>query len=140
MTQAVKSLKSSDLQVEYDVHDFIGASALIGNQGQGIILVSGISLNWSYDKCPRFTELTIGAPLVTYRYKVNLTRSVGSKILDQREFKYGPGEVDRFLVDLNYPQDGVYTTWLSFTYKTINEQASHIYATERVKHDVCEKE
>jgi hypothetical protein len=40
-------------------------------------------------------EARVGAPLVTYRYEVDLTNSRGLKLLDTREFKYGAGDVDK---------------------------------------------
>src|SRR5262249_3221524 len=111
--RAVTQLTDPDLQVEYYVEKYTGANVLIGNRGQAIIVASELTLHWDYRKCPNFRKPTVGAPLVTYRYEVNLSKAAGSKLLETREFKYGPGDVDKFLVDLKFPGDGVYTIWLT---------------------------
>lgn len=137
--KAVTQLSDPDLQVEYSVQRYTGATVLIGNRGQGIIIASGLTLHWDYRPCPEFKEPTVGLPLVTYRYRVDLTASKGSKLLDDREFKYGAGDVDKFLVDLTFPDHGIYTVWLTFRYKKLGESASRLYETEHLERELCEK-
>lgn len=136
--KAVSALKASDLTVEFSVDKYTGASVMIGNEGQGIVLVSGITLNWDFRPCPRLTEVLAGAPLVTYRYDVTLTQAKGSKLLDTQDFKYGPGDIDRFLVDLHYPGHGIYSVWFSFTHKAPGEASMKTYQTAKADNSVCE--
>jgi|GEM_PF-4046801 len=135
----IQTASSSDLRVDFHVGKYTGGNMLLGNQGQGIIIVSDLTIHWSYRECPQFREPTVGVPLVEYRYEVDLTASEGSQRLDPREFKYGPGDVDKFLVDLNYPDYGVYTVWLSFQYRHLGEDEVHLYETEKDQREVCEK-
>jgi hypothetical protein len=79
--------------------------------------------------CPSYEAPRFGAPLVTYRYDVDLTKSKGSKLLDDRDFKYGSGEVDRFLVDLHYPDYG--------DYKELGTQEMHTFHTQTLVRPVC---
>jgi hypothetical protein len=136
---AVAELKAPDLQVEYALSRYGGASLLIGNRGQGVELVSDLSLHWTYAKCPVPDPMTVGAYIVTYRYVADVTTSDGSKRLDDKTFKYGPGEVDEFKVDVRYPADGVYRVWMSFAHKTLGEPASRTFVTERAERRVCEQ-
>ena len=91
-------LQAPKLNVDYRVSRFTGATIEISNQGQGSIVVSKLTLNWAYTKCPRLEPPTSGAPMVTYRYNVNLTTSDGSKEFEARDFKYGPGKLTDFLL------------------------------------------
>ena len=134
VNKAVSQLKDPDLQVDYHVARYTGENILIGNQGQGIIIISELTLQWGYQECPEYRE-----PLVTYRYEVDLTKSSGSKLLDDREFKYGPGDVDKFLVDLNFPGHGVYEIWITFKYKKIGESTSHLFESTHDEREVCVK-
>src|SRR5882672_4874091 len=129
---AVKKIKATDLQGEFSVDPW-GANFLIGNQGQGIILVSDLSFHWKYRKFPIYEEPLPGAPLVTYRYDVNLTTRGGSQILDSRIFKYGPGEVDQFKIDLHFPDYGIYAVWVSFNYRELNKAEAASYETATVE-------
>jgi hypothetical protein len=110
-------LQAPKLNVDYSVSRFTGATIEISNQGQGSIVVSQLTLNWIYTKCPQSEPPLMGAPMVEYRYNVDVTASDGSKEFETRDFTYGPGEIERFLIDINYPEKGVYTTWLSFDYR-----------------------
>jgi hypothetical protein len=120
-----------ELTVDFDVSTFSGAEILIGNEGQHIFVLRDLTINWEYSKCPEFERPTTGAPLIEYRYEVNLTTSKGSKLLDSKTFKYGSGDADKFHVDLHYPGYGVYTIWLSFKYKRLGKQTEQIYETRR---------
>jgi hypothetical protein len=139
VNKAVSQLKDSDLQVDYHVGQYTGANILIGNRGQGIIIISELTLHWDYRKCPEYREPLVGAPLVTYSYEVHLTKSSDSKVLDYREFKYGPGDVDKFLVDLNFPGHGVYNIWITFKYKKIGEPTLHLFESTHDEREVCVK-
>ncbi|MHC1698584.1 MAG: hypothetical protein AB9919_11100 [Geobacteraceae bacterium] len=139
VASAVIQLSDPDLQVEYSVQKYTGANILLGNRGQGIIIVSELTLHWDYRECPKYREPGVGLPLVTYRYKVDLTKSKGSKLLDSREFKYGAGDVDKFLVDLKFPDYGVYAVWLTFNYKKLGEETSYRYETQHIERELCEK-
>lgn len=139
VARAVSQLSDSDLQVEYSVNKFTGANMLIGNRGQGIIITSNLSLNWDYKECPSYDEPSPGAPLVEYRYKVALTTSKGSKLLDPRDFKYGAGDIDKFLVELTYPDSGVYNLWFTFNYKILGNEQTQTYETKHLERWVCEK-
>ena len=138
VSKAVSTLKASNLLVEFSVAKYTGASVMIGNQGQGIVLVSEITLNWDYRACPQLTPPLSGAPLVTYKYEVDLTQAKGSKLLDTQDFKYGPGDIDRFLVDLNYPGHGIYSVWFSFKHKAPGEADFKTYTTAKAERSVCE--
>lgn len=138
VSKAVSTLKASNLVAELSVDKYTGASVMIGNQGQGIVLVSGITLNWDFRPCPRLTEVLAGAPLVTYKYDVTLTQAKGSKLLDTQDFKYGPGDIDRFLVDLHYPGHGIYSVWFSFKHKAPGEADFRTYTTAQAENSVCE--
>lgn len=135
----IRTASNPDLRVDFHVAKYTGANMLIGNQGQGIIIVSELTIHWSYRKCPRFREPTVGAPLVEYRYEVALTTSDGSQRLDSKEFKYGAGDVDKFLIGLSYPDHGVYTVWLSFQYRELGEDGVNRYETEKDEREVCVK-
>lgn len=139
VASAVSQLSDSDLQVEYSVDKFTGANMLIGNRGQGIIITSNLSFHWDYRECPSYDEPSVGAPLVEYRYKVDLTTRKGSKLLDTRDFKYGAGDVDKFLVELTYPDSGVYKLWFTFNYKILGNDQVQTYETKHVERWVCER-
>jgi uncharacterized membrane protein len=139
VNRAIRQLKDVDLQVDYHLNSFSGANVLIGNQGQGIIIVSDLTIHWDYCECTQFKMPLQGAPLVVYKYEVNLTTTKGSKILDAREFKYGSGDIDKFKIDLHYPDYGVYTVWLSFKYKRPTERTAQSYETERESIERCER-
>jgi len=140
VNKAVSKLKDPDLKVEYSVPRYNGGDAniLIGNQGQGLIIISELTLHWDYEECSGYQEPMFGAPIVIYRYDVDLTKSNGSKVLDEREFKYGPGDVDKFMVNLNFPDRGVYETWITFKYKKIGEPL-HFFESTHEKKAVCVK-
>jgi hypothetical protein len=135
----VQKFKTPDLRVDYEVSQFTGADIAIGNTGQGIILVSELTYHWDYRKCPEFDEPVGGAPLLTYQYDLQLTTAKGSKVLDSRTFKYGPGEVEGFRINLRYPDYGVYTTWLSFRYRRLGEVIERILETPKGEHRVCRR-
>ncbi len=131
--------RDPDLNVSFMVEHSTGANILIGNQGTSIIVVRDLALHWKYSQCRTFRKPTFEAQLVTYRYEADLTTSDGSKVLDTNEFKYSQGEVDKFLVDLRYPDYGVYTVWFTFDYTRLGENAAHTFTTDQDVREVCEK-
>lgn len=135
----ILSAASPDLQVEFFVTEYTGANILIGNRGQGVVVMSALTINWGYRRCSQFREPTVGAPLVEFRYEVNLTTSDGLHVLDSREFKYGPGDVDKFLVDLHFPELGIYTIWMSFRYRYLGKRQLYSYETPKVEREICVK-
>jgi hypothetical protein len=135
----IEQLRSAQLTVDYSLDEFTGATFLIGNRGQGVLLVSRLTLEWEYMICASYEQPRFGAPLVTYQYDVDLTKSNGSKLLDERDFKYGSGEVDRFRVRLNYPGYGIYKVWLVFEYRELGGQEIHTFHSEKLVRRVCEK-
>ena len=135
----IKSIKDVDLHVEYFIEEYTGANVLIGNQGNGIVLVSGITIHWTYKPCERFEEPMVGAPLVEFRYEVYLSKSNSSKLLTTKKFKYGPGDVDKFLVDLHFPDYGIYTIWLTFKYKNFGDEEFVVYSTPKRVRECCTK-
>ena len=147
LQNAVDQLSSPDLQVGYKMDDSL-AYVLIGNSGQGIIIVSDLTLHWIHKSCSKTIPLSasgarLTSPLITYRYDVALTEPMGTKLLDDREFKYGTGEADKFLIYLGWPATpSMSTVWLTFTYKTLREQASYVYETAHIgrRHWRCTSE
>ncbi|MGZ8284224.1 MAG: hypothetical protein ACXW27_01105 [Allosphingosinicella sp.] len=133
---SVAAIREAKLDVEFRVDTYTGASIDIANEGQGVILVDNLTLHWSYRSCPKLRPPSVGAPLVEFRYTAALTMDDGSKLLDRRTFKYGPGEIDRFLVDLEYPGNGVYSVWLSFDHRKVGETSKH-FETEHATHELC---
>ena len=137
VTVKPESTSKPKLNVDYYVGKYTGANIEISNQGQGTIVVSKLTLNWSYRKCPKLWPPTVGAPMVTYRYDVTLTAKDGAKLFEPRDFKYSPGEIDRFLIDLHYPKKGVYTTWLSFDYRVPGIDSINQYNSRKDSIEVC---
>lgn len=126
--------------VEYSLNKFSGANFRIGNTGsKGIIIVSDLTLQWDYSECSQFQEPRVGAPLITYSYTAEITKSRDSKLLDNRQFKYAPGEVDDFNVKIKYPGLGIYQVWLEFKYKWLGEKEFKLFQTEKRSTEFCEK-
>ena len=135
----LSATQDPDLNVSFMVGQSTGANILIGNQGNSIIAVKDLALHWKYSKCRTFKKPTFEAQLVTYRYEADLTTSDGSKVLDTNEFKYSQGEVDKFLVDLKYPDYGIYTVWFTFDYTRLGENGTNTFTTNQDVQEVCEK-
>ena len=126
--------------VEYSLGKYTGVHLKIANTSpKGIIVMSDLTLHWDYSECPEFREPSVGAPLIEYRYEVDVTKSRDSKILDTREFKYGPGDVDAFYVGINYPSLGVYHIWVEFKYSEFGSTTLGIYQTRKASIGLCEK-
>ena len=125
------------LNVDYYVGKYTGANIEISNQGQGTIVVSKLTLNWSYRECPELWKPMVGAPMVTYRYDVTLTAKNDTKLFEYRDFKYSPGEIDKFLIDLHYPKNGVYSTWLSFAYRIPGIEGTNVYNSQKDSIEIC---
>jgi hypothetical protein len=135
----IEELSSAKLTTEYDLRTYTGATLRVGNTGQGILLVNDVTLDSDYMSCSPYEEPRVGAPMVTYRYEVELTKQRDSKLLDNRQFKYGAGDVDEFRIDLDYPGYGVYKVWLTFNYKEFGSNEIHTFQTEKLVQRVCEK-
>lgn len=61
-----------------------------------------------------------------------------SKPPDTHDFKYGPGDIDRFLMGLHYPGHGSYSVWFSFTRKAQGEATTKPRQTAKAGQPVCE--
>ncbi|MBD2594074.1 hypothetical protein H6G74_06985 [Nostoc spongiaeforme FACHB-130] len=123
--------------VEYSLSEFSGAKLRLGNRKQEVLLVSDVTLQWDFSKCPRLEEPLTGLPLIEYRYTVNVTQNRGSKLLDRRTFKYASGDVDDFYVDIIYPGNGVYQIWLEFKYASFGSSDIKIYQTQKESISLC---
>ena len=101
------------------------------------VLISDLTLHWDYKPCPRPIEYGDGGAVETHKYRVELTKSRGSKLLDTKKFKYPPGEYDDFFIDLVYPDDGLYQIWLEFRYEILEGQKRGLYQSVKNVIWVC---
>jgi hypothetical protein len=128
--------KEPNLQV-----DFSPYYLEIANTGQGIILVSDISLNWLYEPCKQ-RILSPKPPtgiVPEFKYEIQLTRDNNFKKID-KIFKYSPGEIDLFRFAYTPPDGGdwVYYIWATFKYKKFNDADFQTYSTKREEILSCE--
>jgi hypothetical protein len=130
----------SALKVNYYV-DETSASMDVGNAGNGgVIIVRQPTLHWEYKPCPKLTPSTgYASPsvLATHEYRVRLSASDGSHLLDRRPFKYGPGQVDSFYVAQRFADNGIYTVWLSFRHRNLGDDEDRVYKTRKETLEVC---
>ena len=114
----------------------------IGNSlSKGIIIVSDLTLHWDYAECSAFRAGEPGAAMTEYQYQyfVDITASRGSKLMDDRAFKYGPGDIDQFNVLVKYPARGVYQIWLEFKYSEFGKDDFKLYQTTKASLEICQK-
>ncbi|NMM47701.1 hypothetical protein [Marinigracilibium pacificum] len=133
----INEIKREELTVQFHLENYTGGNLLIGNNGGKIILMKNLKIHWDYQECPQLEEPSVGAPLVEYRYTVSITKEKGEQIIDTKEFKYGAGDVDKFLVDIIYPGLGVYTIWFSFEYTVFGSNNWYLYKTHSDSINKC---
>jgi hypothetical protein len=107
---------------------------LLFNDQKGIAVVSSIDVvvhevtpiltptHW-LTRCP-------GAPLREYRYTVKLKPAVGRVSVTSDQFKYGPGDVDHFKIDLGSDPHGYHYTFnIEVSWYDVRNGVMHILAT-----------
>jgi hypothetical protein len=85
--------------------------------------VRHLALTTASTSCPYLIPPPVAAPIVEYRYSVLLSQGEHVYQLDQRDFKYGPGDIDRFLVDLSVGENAIYRVRLAFDYRYVATNA-----------------
>jgi hypothetical protein len=96
------------------------ATAEISNIGQsGIIKARSISLETSSNACPYLIPPPVAAPMIEYRYHKRISTKQSNYLLDTRDFKYGPGDIDRFFVDMRFEENAIYEIGLGFDYQLV---------------------
>ncbi len=126
--------------VIYNMHEIDSkkryADIKIGNQNiSGTFIVERLTINWDYLECPQLTnEPELGAAIVgEFKYSASLTQKSDSKVLDDREFKYLPNDVDKFFISINHSKNGVYKVWFDFDYYLFgNEDTKNKKTEERM--------
>ncbi|NET76010.1 MULTISPECIES: DUF2905 domain-containing protein [Okeania] len=118
------------------------ADIMIGNQNiSGTFIVERLTLNWDYSKCPQFTNVPdLSADVMKEsEYTASLTQKSDSKVLDDREFKYPPNDVDKFSIFINHSKNGVYTVWFDFDYYLFGNEDTKNKKTENKVISYCNK-
>jgi nitrogen fixation/metabolism regulation signal transduction histidine kinase len=133
----IKETKKAQLNTQFHLGEYTGGNLLIGNNGGEIILMKNLKIFWNYSECSQIEIAEDGSPIVTFRYKVNVTKENGSKLIDNKEFKYGAGDIDKFLVKIYYPALGIYEVWFSFEYKIFGSNQWLVYKTVKDKIEKC---
>lgn len=109
------------------------ADIMIGNQNiSGTFIVERLTLNWDYSECPQFTNVPDVPALIMeeFKYSASLTQKSDSKVLDDREFKYPPNDVDKFIISINHSKNGVYKVWFDFDYYLFGNEDTKNKKTE----------
>ena len=132
----INEVKKEELIVQFHLDKFTGGNLLIGNNGGKIILMKNFTIHWDYMECLQFNDPVMAHVIAEYRYEVSITKENGFKLIDTEVFKYGAGDIDKFLVEINYPELGVYTVWFSFDYNIFGTEDWILYQTEN---DIIEK-
>ncbi|NEP91103.1 MAG: DUF2905 domain-containing protein [Okeania sp. SIO2C2] len=118
------------------------ADIKIGNQNiSGTFIVERLTLNWDYSKCPQFTNVpdVSGSIMGEFKYSASLTQKSDSKVLDDREFKYPPNDVDKFSIFINHSKNGVYTVWFDFDYYLFGNEDTKNKKTKNQVISYCNK-
>ncbi|NEQ75797.1 MAG: hypothetical protein F6K23_23790 [Okeania sp. SIO2C9] len=118
------------------------AEIKIGNQNiSGTFIVERLTLNWDYSKCPQFTNVPDvgGLTMEEFKYSASLTQKSDSKVLDDREFKYPPNDVDKFSIYINHSKNGVYKVWFDFDYYLFGNEDTKNKKTEDQVISYCNK-
>ena len=124
------------LTFEYFVGDFTGGNLTIGNSTEHIVLIKNLKVIWDYEECPSFKAPIIAHVIQEYKYELALTKQKGEKIIDRRQFKYSKGDVEKFNINIEYPDTGVYSIWISFKYQIFGSSNWQDFKSQK---DVVEK-
>jgi hypothetical protein len=82
-------------------------SFLLFNDREGIAIVSRLHvLVHSVRRRPSQPPPGVGAPLVEYRFTVVLEPSAKDVSVTTQQFKYSPGDIDKFTIELESPVEG----------------------------------
>ncbi|MBU2938684.1 hypothetical protein KO494_03930 [Lacinutrix sp. C3R15] len=131
-----KEVNIFPLTIDYFIGDYTGGNLTIGNNTEHIVLIKNLKVIWDYSECLSFKQPIAALVVVEYNYKIDLTKSKGEKIIDKREFKYSKGEIEKFNIDIKYPDTGVYTIWVGFEYKIFGNDSWQDYKSQK---DIIEK-
>lgn len=120
---------SPDLTVAFEAN-VAYVVAELGNPGPaGIARVRHIVLTAASRPCPYLIPPPAAALVTEYRYKALLSTREQIYKLDDRDFKYGPGDIDRFFVHLAFADQAIYRMGLKFEYQFVGTKSQ--WATYR---------
>ncbi|MBV1922720.1 MAG: hypothetical protein KUG68_01695, partial [Flavobacteriaceae bacterium] len=128
-----------ELTVNFKLEEFTGGNLLIGNNGGKIILMKNLKIHWDYKACTQFKDPIIANVIAEYRYRVSISEENGTKIIDTKDYKYGAGDIDKFLVDIKYSELGIYNVWFTFEYNIFGSEEWFLYNTDKDTIEKCAK-
>lgn len=114
----------------------------IGNQNiGGTFIVKRLTINWDYSECPQLTNEPDTSAMIMgeFKYSASLTQKSDSKVLDDRQFKYPPNDVDKFSIDINHSKNGIYKVWFDFDYYLFGNKDTKNKKTEERMISYCKK-
>ena len=135
----IKQVNKEELTVKFSLEKFTGGNLYIGNTGGQIILMKNLKMHWDYEECTSFDPIIMASLLAEFRYSVSITKELGSELIDAKEFSYGAGDIDKFLIAIDYPGLGVYSVWITFEYNIFGTDDWFLYETDKSVIKECEK-
>ncbi len=111
--------KSPSVNVSFDANSIYAVGEISNIGDAGIVKVKNIRLETSARSCPYRLPSIPGAPIIEYRYQQILQQGQHTYRLDDRDFKYGPGDIDRFYVEFYYDALGLYSVNVAFEYQFV---------------------
>ena len=103
------------------------------NDRQGIAIVSAINVVVHVvTRRPPERPRAPGAPLKEYEYFVELAPVVGTTAVTDDQFKYGPGDIDMFSIEIGSNEQGYdYVISIEVTWYDVQSGAAQILTTPR---------
>lgn len=137
--KVIKELSAPRLEVEHSFNLYQGASLLIGNVGDNIIIVKNLTIHWAYQECSLYTEERQGGLITEFRYLAKFSKHKNAELLESKELKYGKGDIDKFNIKIDYLDLGKYSVWFTFDYKIFGTKNWNEYGDTLGDIEVCQK-